>query len=115
VPGHGYRQKGVGKTNCSNCTSRNCVGIACPRWLPAILPLQKAGPYPVPRCRPKTQDCSGLPGVLTEGHRHTPVDMRLYLPKGWIDDAARCDQAEVPLDARTDLEKLVARVSHSDG
>jgi hypothetical protein len=56
-----------------------------------------------------------LPGVLTEGHRHTPVDMRLYLPKGWIDDAARCDQAEVPLDARTDLEKLVARVSHSDG
>jgi SRSO17 transposase len=21
-------------------------------------------------------------GVLTDGHRHTPVDMRLYLPKG---------------------------------
>src|SRR5271156_6461121 len=37
-----------GKTNCSNCAGPNCVGIACPPWLPAILPLQKAGPYPVP-------------------------------------------------------------------
>jgi SRSO17 transposase len=27
-------------------------------------------------------------GVLTDGQRRTPVDMRLYLPKGWIDDAA---------------------------
>jgi len=40
-------------------------------------------------------------GVLTDGQRHTPVDMRRYLPKGWIDDAARCEQAGVPLDART--------------
>jgi SRSO17 transposase len=40
-------------------------------------------------------------GVLTDGQRHTPVDMRLYLPKGWIDDTARCEQAGVPLDART--------------
>jgi len=39
--------------------------------------------------------------VLTDGQRHTPIDMRLYLPKGWIDDPARCDQAGVPLDART--------------
>jgi SRSO17 transposase len=40
-------------------------------------------------------------GVLTDGQRHTPIDMRLYLPKGRIDDAARCEQAGVPLDART--------------
>jgi len=40
-------------------------------------------------------------GVLTDGQRHTPVDMRLYLPKCWIDDAARCEQTGVPLDART--------------
>ena len=39
-------------------------------------------------------------GVLTDGHRHTPVDMRLYLPKCWIDDAARCEQAGIPPDAR---------------
>lgn len=44
-------------------------------------------------------------GVLTDGQRHTPVDMRLYLPKGWIDDAARCQQAGVPLDARTQTSK----------
>src|ERR1700674_1509311 len=40
-------------------------------------------------------------GVLTDGQRHTPVDMRLYLPKCWIDDAARCARTGVALDART--------------
>lgn len=40
-------------------------------------------------------------GVLTDGQCHTPVDMRLYLPKCWIDDAARCEQAGIPADART--------------
>ena len=39
--------------------------------------------------------------VLTDGERHTPVDMRLYLPQRWIDDPARCDQAEIPAEART--------------
>jgi SRSO17 transposase len=39
-------------------------------------------------------------GVLTDGQRHAPVDMRLYLPKRWIDDPARCDAAGVPADAR---------------
>jgi SRSO17 transposase len=33
--------------------------------------------------------------------RHTPVDMRLYLPQRWIDDPARCDRAEIPTEART--------------
>jgi SRSO17 transposase len=40
-------------------------------------------------------------GVLTDGQRHAPVDMRLYLPKAWIDDPARCEQAGIPLNART--------------
>jgi SRSO17 transposase len=39
-------------------------------------------------------------GVLTDGQRHTPIDMRLYLPKRWIEDAARCDKAGVPESAR---------------
>ena len=39
--------------------------------------------------------------VLTDGARHTPVDMRLYLPQRWIDDPARCDRAEIPPKART--------------
>jgi SRSO17 transposase len=38
--------------------------------------------------------------VLTDGARHTPVDMRLYLPQRWIDDPARCDRAEIPTEAR---------------
>jgi len=39
--------------------------------------------------------------VLSDGQRHAPVDMRLYLPKAWIDDPQRCDQAGIPLKART--------------
>jgi SRSO17 transposase len=39
--------------------------------------------------------------VLTDGARHTPVDMRLYLPQRWIDDPPRCDRAEIPIEART--------------
>jgi SRSO17 transposase len=45
-------------------------------------------------------------GVLTDGERHTPVDMRLYLPRGpWIDDPGRCDAAGVPEAARTYTSK----------
>jgi SRSO17 transposase len=39
--------------------------------------------------------------VLTNGARHTPVDMRLYLPQRWINDPALCDRAEIPTEART--------------
>src|ERR1700679_2049673 len=39
-------------------------------------------------------------GVLTDGQRHAPVDVRLYLPKVWIDDPARCDAAGVAETAR---------------
>jgi SRSO17 transposase len=38
--------------------------------------------------------------VLSDGERHTPIDMRLYLPKVWINDPARCDEAGVPETAR---------------
>ena len=44
-------------------------------------------------------------GVLSDGRRHTPVDMRLYLPKCWIDDPVRCAQAGVPPEARTLISK----------
>lgn len=40
-------------------------------------------------------------GVLTDGQRHTPVDMRLYVPKRWIEDPARCEKAGIPQAART--------------
>lgn len=44
-------------------------------------------------------------GVLTDGQRHAPVDMRLYLPKLWIEDPARCDAAGVPETARKQTSK----------
>ena len=47
--------------------------------------------------------------VLSDGQRHAPVDMRLYLPKAWIDDPARCDQAGIPPEART----LTAKSEHA--
>jgi SRSO17 transposase len=40
-------------------------------------------------------------GVLSDGQRHAPVDMRLYLPKSWTADPARCERAGVPAEART--------------
>ncbi len=48
-------------------------------------------------------------GVLTDGERHTPVDMRLYLPKRWIDDPARCEKAGIPQSAR----KLTSKSEHA--
>jgi SRSO17 transposase len=44
-------------------------------------------------------------GVLTDGQRHAPVDMRLYLPKVWTDDPARCEEAGVPKAAREHKSK----------
>ena len=44
-------------------------------------------------------------GVLSDGQRHTPIDMRLYLPQRWIDEPDRCDQAGVPEAARTLISK----------
>ncbi len=44
-------------------------------------------------------------GVLTDGARHTPIDMRLYLPNRWIEDPKRCDRAGVPAKARAKTSK----------
>lgn len=38
--------------------------------------------------------------VLTDGQRHAPVDMRLYLPQRWIEDLKRCDRAGIPVSVR---------------
>jgi SRSO17 transposase len=48
-------------------------------------------------------------GVLSNGRQHAPIDMRLYLPKVWIEDAARCDQAGVPAAAR----QLTSKSQHA--
>ena len=47
--------------------------------------------------------------VLSDGERHTPVDMRLYLPKVWINDPARCEAAGVPEAAR----ELTSKSEHA--
>jgi len=44
-------------------------------------------------------------GVLTDGERHTPIDMRLYLPNRWIEDRERCERAGVPEKARAKISK----------
>src|SRR5271157_2638570 len=48
-------------------------------------------------------------GVLTDETRHTLVEMRLYLPKRWIDDPARCARAGVAETAR----KLTSKSEHA--
>jgi SRSO17 transposase len=48
-------------------------------------------------------------GVLTDGQRHAPIDVRLYLPKDWIKDPARCDKAGIPATAR----KLTSKSEHA--
>ena len=48
-------------------------------------------------------------GVLTDGVRHTPIDMRLYLPNRWIEDPERCDKAGVPAEARV----LTSKSAHA--
>jgi len=47
--------------------------------------------------------------VLADGQQQAPVDVRLYLPKKWIDDPQRCDQAGVPASAR----QLKSKTEHA--
>jgi SRSO17 transposase len=47
--------------------------------------------------------------VLSNGQQHAPIDMRLYLPKAWIEDGARCELAGVPAAAR----QLVSKSQHA--
>lgn len=44
-------------------------------------------------------------GVLTDGERHAPIDVRLFLPNRWIDDPERCARAGVPEEARVKASK----------
>jgi SRSO17 transposase len=38
--------------------------------------------------------------VLSDGQHNVPIDVRLYLPSKWVEDAARCERAGVPPAAR---------------
>ena len=38
--------------------------------------------------------------VLSDGRQNVPIDMRLYLPRKWVEDEARCARAGVPPAAR---------------
>src|SRR3954447_21944083 len=62
-----------GKTNCSNNARLNCVGIACPRWLPAIPAPQKIGFYPIWGQRLKTQLHGGFQANLAPWKNAQPV------------------------------------------
>jgi hypothetical protein len=49
----------------------------------------------------KIDSCQGAVfSVLTDGARHVPGDMRLYLPQRSIEDPHRCDLAGIPVKAR---------------
>src|SRR4051794_17686292 len=69
----------------------------------------------------KVDNCQvAMFAVLSDGARHTPVDMRLYLPQRWVDDPARCDRAEIPPEARrmrskTDLALELVRAARARG
>ena len=62
-----------GKTNCSNNPRPNCVGIACPRRLPAIPALQKIGFYPIRGQRLKIQLRSAFKAKLAARRNPQPV------------------------------------------
>lgn len=49
----------------------------------------------------KVDNCQvGVFAALCRGEHASLVDARLYLPKTWAEDAARCDKAAIPLDER---------------
>ena len=49
----------------------------------------------------KQDNCQvGVFSALSRGSLSTLIDVRLFLPKGWVNDGKRCDAAGVPKDAR---------------
>jgi SRSO17 transposase len=65
----------------------------------------------------KQDNCQvGVFGALGKADRVCLVDARLYLPKDWTDDAARCDAADIPKVEqvyRTKLELAQEIVTHA--
>ena len=63
----------------------------------------------------KVDNCQvGVFGVLSNGARYALIDARLYLPKEWISDPARCESAGIPASevvARSKSEHALAIVA----
>lgn len=55
----------------------------------------------------KQDNCQvGVFGAIGQGDRVCLVDARLYLPQEWTDDAARCDEADIPRAEQVHRTKL---------
>jgi SRSO17 transposase len=65
----------------------------------------------------KVDNCQvGVFGVLSNGARYALIDVRLYLPKEWIGDPARCERAGIPaaeVVARSKSEHALAIVAQA--
>jgi SRSO17 transposase len=56
----------------------------------------------------KVDNCQvGVFAALSNGKHAALVDARLYLPKEWTDDPARCQRAKIPADECTPRSKLL--------
>jgi SRSO17 transposase len=54
----------------------------------------------------KLENCQvGVFACLGRGERAALIDFRLFLPAGWVEDAARCDKAKVPAEQRVQRTK----------
>ncbi len=64
----------------------------------------------------KVDNCQvGVFAALGKGHLATLTDMRLFLPKEWVDDARRCEKAGIPTaerQARAKSELALEMVAH---
>jgi SRSO17 transposase len=65
----------------------------------------------------KVDNCQvGVFGVLSDGARYALIDVRLYLPKEWVGDLARCKRAAIPVAevvARSKSEHALAIVAQA--
>ena len=65
----------------------------------------------------KVDNCQvGVFGVLSNGPRYALIDVRLYLPKEWVSDPARCERAAIPaaeVVARSKSEHALAIVAQA--
>jgi SRSO17 transposase len=54
----------------------------------------------------KVDNCQvGVYACLGRGERAAIIDFRLFLPESWVEDAARCDRAKVPVEERRKRSK----------